>query len=103
MFGTVNNVTFRNNLVTNASNGAVDFITNGQLVGCTGGAGQIAPIGVPTNSAITGNSISGGDDFELILVQGSNNITVSNNSLSSATAFEIILLRIVIHTCQTTR
>jgi hypothetical protein len=61
VFGTANNVAFQNNLVTNATVGNFDFIMEGQLVLCAGGAGFVS-IGVPTNSAIAGNSISGGND-----------------------------------------
>ena len=81
-FGTANNVNFQNNLVTNATGGAVDFIIEGQVVACNGGAGFVS-IGVPTNSAVTGNSVSGGNESQPIIVVGADKIAVTDNSLAA--------------------
>ena len=68
--------------MTNATGGAVDFIIEGQVVGCNGGAGFVS-IGVPTNSAIAGNSISGGNESQPIIVVGADKIAVTDNSLAA--------------------
>ena len=81
-FGTANNVNFQNNLVTNATGGAVDFIIEGQVVGCNGGAGFLS-IGVPINSAVAGNSVSGGNESQPIIVIGADKIAVTDNSLAA--------------------
>ena len=46
-----------------------------------GGAGFVS-IGVPTNSAIAGNSISGGTELVPILVFGADKISITNNIFS---------------------
>jgi len=94
IFGTANNVTFQNNLVTNNTAGEEDFVTIGQLEGCNGGAGFVSPTGIPANSAITGNSISNGQEgFAPIFIFGSDKITVANNILSTIGApFAMIFL-----------
>src|SRR4030095_16421899 len=55
--GTSTNVSLQNNPVTNTTFNGVDFIVEGQVVGCGGGAGFLS-IGVPTNSAVAGNSVN---------------------------------------------
>jgi hypothetical protein len=94
IFGTANNVTFQNNLVTNNTAGDIDFLTDGQLQGCNGGAGVLFPIGIPANSAIVGNSISGGKEgLAPIAVFGCDKLTVANNILSTIGApFAMIIL-----------
>jgi len=81
-FGTSSNVTFQNNLVTNTTFGGVDFIVEGQVVGCGGGAGS-APIGVPTNSAVIGNSVSGGNEQASMFLIGADKLAVTDNNLSA--------------------
>ena len=92
VFGTANNVAFQNNLVTNATVGNFDFIIEGQIVLCAGGAGFVS-IGVPTNSAIAGNSISGGNEVRPIFVFGADKISITDNILSAVGApFAMIFL-----------
>jgi hypothetical protein len=81
-FGTANNISFQNNLVTNTTFGGVDFLVDGQAVACNGGAGFLS-IGVPTNSDVTGNSVSGGNESQPIIVIGADKIAVTDNSLSA--------------------
>ncbi len=81
MYGTVNSISFQNNLVTNATSGNFDFVVEGQIVPCGGGAGFVS-IGVPTNSAIAGNSISGGTELVPILVFGADKISITDNIFS---------------------
>ena len=92
VFGAANQVTFQNNLVTNGTTGQIDFLMEGQIEGCNGGAGFVSPIGVPENSAIVGNSISGGQETFPILVTNSDKITVAKNILSGFVQFAMILL-----------
>ena len=62
-FGTSNNVTFQNNLVTNTTFGDIDFLIDGQSVAIRQCAqASYFPLVFPTNSAIIGNSISGGKE-----------------------------------------
>jgi len=81
MYGTVNSISFQNNLVTNTTSGNFDFVVEGQIVPCGGGAGFVS-IGVPTNSAIAGNSISGGTELVPILVFGADKISITDNIFS---------------------
>jgi len=81
-FGTANNISFQNNLVTNTTFGGVDFLVDGQAVACNGGAGFVS-IGVPTNSAVAGNSVSGGNESQPIIVLGADKIAVTDNSLAA--------------------
>jgi len=98
IFGTANKVTLQNNRVTNNSTGDTDFIVIGQSLGCTNplgvnGQGSLSPFGIPENSAIVGNSISGGHEAEPIEVAYSDKITVAANSISTAGGtYEMILL-----------
>lgn len=81
-FGTSSNVSFQNNLVTNTTFGGVDFLIDGQAVACNGGAGFVS-IGVPTNSAVSGNSVSGGNESQPIIVVGADKVAVTDNSLAA--------------------
>jgi hypothetical protein len=81
IYGTVNSISFQNNLVTNTTSGNFDFVVEGQIVPCGGGAGFVS-IGVPTNSAIAGNSISGGTELVPILVFGADKISITDNIFS---------------------
>jgi len=81
-FGTANNISFQNNLVTNTTFNGVDFLVIGQAVSCNGGAGFLS-IGVPTNSAVVGNSVSGGNESQPIIVAGADKIAVTDNSLAA--------------------
>ena len=81
-FGTTSNVSFQNNLVTKTTFGGVDFIVEGQVLGCAGGAGSL-PIGVPTNSAVAGNSVSGGNEQASMFIIGADKVAVTDNSLST--------------------
>src|SRR5258707_14312434 len=62
MYGTVNSISFQNNLVTNTTSGNFDFVVEGQIVPCGGCAGFVS-IGVPTNSAIAGNLINSASEL----------------------------------------
>jgi hypothetical protein len=82
IFGTGNNVVFQNNLVTNATSGNFDFVMEGELIACAGSPGFLSPIGIPTNSAIAGNSISGANELVPILVFGADKISITDNIFS---------------------
>jgi hypothetical protein len=84
IFGTGNNVVFQNNLVTNGTSGNFDFVMEGQLIACSGAPGFLSPIGVPTNSAIAGNSVSGLNELVPIFVFGADKIAITDNTLSGA-------------------
>ena len=92
-FGTSTKVSFQNNLVTNTTFNGVDFIVEGQVVGCGGGAGFLS-IGVPTNSAVAGNSVSGGNESQPIIIIGADKIAVTDNSLAALSGLPFAMIQL---------
>ena len=92
-FGTSTNVSFQNNLVTNTTSNGVDFIVEGQVVGCGGGAGFLS-IGVPTNSAVAGNSVSGGNESQPIIIIGADKIAVTDNGLAALSGLPFAMIQL---------
>ena len=71
----------------------MDFIVEGQAVGCNGGAGFLS-IGVPINSAVAGNSVSGGNESQPIIVIGADKIAVTDNSLAALSGLPFAMIQL---------